>query len=199
MKSWSNKSISELRCHASRYALHRYSRLSFKRSMKLSLFFLVATFLLHSQDSRAQDDDQNGGSRAHVFSDLDPRMDGETVTVKFKVTGTYGIAQLHVPGQSPTFGIRTEEKRLTVWIKGELANVFDRFQMSHLQTNQLKQGMTIVATGGLVMVGERESEIGVLDENGKPTVWIREKGRESYILYLKEWEKFRIVSGAKPK
>ncbi|MGB0580484.1 MAG: hypothetical protein ACPGVU_12335 [Limisphaerales bacterium] len=71
--------------------------------------------------------------------------------------------------------------------------------MSFLQTNQLKPGTTIVATGKLTMGAERGLDIGVLDKDGKPTVWVRKKGHESYFLNLKEWKKFRIVSSPKPK
>ncbi len=167
--------------------------------MKLSLFFIVAAILLNPQGSEDQDDDDKFESHPHAIADLDPQMDGKSVTVKFTVTGTGGIAQKYVPGQSPSFCIQTEEKRLRVWVEGELANVFDRLQMSYLQTNELKKGTTIVATGKLIMQAERGLDIGVLDKDGKPTEWIREKGREKFTLYLKEWKEFRIVSRAKPK
>ena len=167
--------------------------------MKISLFFLVAAILLNPQDSEGHDDDDQGESHPHVFAEIDPQMDGMNVTVRFTVAGTEGIAQRHVPGQSPSFCIQTEEKRLTVWVEGELASVFDRLQMGFSQTNQLKKGTAIVATGKLIMEAQRGLDIGVLDKSGKPTVWDRKKGAESYTLHLREWKQFRIVSRTKLK
>ena len=109
--------------------------------MKLSLYLFLAVGMLQPGSLKAleQVDAIKHMSHPHVFKNLNPKMDGKSVTVRFTVSGLYGISQLSVPGQSPSFGIHTDEKRLTVWIEGELANVLDRFQMRYLQSNQLQK------------------------------------------------------------
>lgn len=69
-----------------------------------------------------------------LIGDLEPKLDGKEITVKFSITGVDGIAQRVKEGQAPSFAIETEsgkhKNQLSVWIEGELANVLDRMQMS---------------------------------------------------------------------
>ena len=87
------------------------------------------------------------------IGDLEPKLDGQEVTVKFTITALAGIAQRVKEGQAPSFAMETDQVKqknvLSVWIEGELANVLDRLQMGYLQDNQLKAGTTVVATGKL--------------------------------------------------
>lgn len=90
-----------------------------------------------------------------LIADLEPKLDGEIVTIKFTVTELGGIAQLSEPGQAPWFAIETEKgsqkNMLSVWIIDELANVLDRLQLSAFQENAIKPGTVIVATGKLTV------------------------------------------------
>ncbi len=117
-----------------------------------------------------------------LISDLEPKLDGKEVTVKFTIKGVLGITQLVKEGQAPSFQINTDsgkhENRLSVWIEGELANVLDRLQMSQGQENQLKEGITIVATGK-VSVHKFESH--------------------SYLVAVTKWKNFRILPSAEAK
>lgn len=90
-----------------------------------------------------------------LIADLEPKLDGEIVTIKFTVTELGGIAQLSKPGQSPWFAIETEKgsqnNLLAVWIIDELANVLHRLQLAAYQENAIKPGTVIVATGKLTL------------------------------------------------
>jgi hypothetical protein len=90
-----------------------------------------------------------------LIADLEPKLDGEIVTIQFTVTELGGIAQLSKPGQAPWFAIETDKgtqkNLLAVWIIDELANVLDRLQLSAFQDNAIKPGTVIVATGKLTL------------------------------------------------
>ena len=75
---------------------------------------------------------------------------------------------------------KTKTNTLSVWIEKELANVFDRFQMSYLQPNQLKKGSVIVATGKLKIHEDRSDG-------------------DLYMMSLKKWQTFRIMKPKKRK
>lgn len=79
-----------------------------------------------------------------AIAKLDPMLDRKEVTIEFSVSELGGVAQLSVPGKAPAFVIEAtsehEEKDLTVWIEGELADVLDRLQLSYLGSNPLKKG-----------------------------------------------------------
>ena len=108
--------------------------------------------------------------------DLDPKLDGKEITVKFTVTGLDGISQLTKAGQAPTFAITSEsakqKNKLSVWVGGELANVLDRLQMSAFQDNRLKAGTVICATGKLT---------------------VHESIPNLYFLDVNKWQDFRIL------
>ncbi len=111
-----------------------------------------------------------------LIADLDPKLDGETVTIQFKVTELSGISQLSKPGQSPWFAIETEngtqKNQLSVWVIDELANVLDRLQMSAYQENAIKSGTEIVATGKLTL---------------------HETIPNQYFLNISRWQDFRVL------
>jgi primosomal replication protein N len=111
-----------------------------------------------------------------LIADLQPKLDGKEVTIKFTVAALDGIAQLTKEGQALSFLIETEsgtqENRLSVWVEGELANVLENLQMSYLQENQLKVGTTIVATG-VIRVHTMDSHL--------------------YFLSVTKWKNFRIL------
>jgi hypothetical protein len=111
-----------------------------------------------------------------VIGDLEPKLDGEEVTIKFTITALDGIAQLHTEGQAPSFAIETargnQENKLSVWIGGELANVLDRLQMSAFQENALKAETVIIATGKLT---------------------IHKTIANQYFLNVDKWQGFRIL------
>jgi hypothetical protein len=117
-----------------------------------------------------------------LISDLEPKLDGKDITIKFTVTGLDGIAQRVKVGQAPSFAIETDsgkhENRLTVWIEGELANVLDRLQMGAFQENQLKVGTTIVATGAL-RVHKSDSHV--------------------FLFSVTQWKNFRILPSKEMK
>lgn len=117
-----------------------------------------------------------------LIGDLQPKLDGKEVTIRFTITAVGGIAQLTKEGQAPSFAIKTDsgkhENRLSVWIEGELANVLDRLQMSFLQENQLKVGTTIVATG-VVHVHTMDSHL--------------------YFFSVTKWTNFRILRSKEAK
>lgn len=90
-----------------------------------------------------------------LIADLEPKLDGEIVTIKFKVTELAGISQFAEPGQAPWFAIETDNEsqknRLAVWVIEDLANVLNRLQLSAYQENAIKPGTMIVATGKLTL------------------------------------------------
>ena len=148
--------------------------------MKNLLLYMAIGFLAGMNEVASQGPSQSATKEPLpiTIGELDPKMDEKEVTVKFTVAGLDGVSQRILPGQAPTFIIDTkserDNKRLTVWIEGELANVMDRMQMSFRQSNQLKIDTMIVATGTL-------------------QIHIDRKNGELYLLTVKEWKKFRIV------
>ncbi len=123
------------------------------------------------------------GPKPILIRELEPKLDGKEVTVKFTIKELHGITQINLKeGQAGSFGFLTEsdkhENRLDVWVEGELANVMDRLQMSIFQDNELKVGTTIVATG-LLSVHKLE--------------------RQSYHLSVTEGKNFRVLPSGKKK
>jgi hypothetical protein len=155
-------------------------------TMKLLLLCMTIALLSHREGLTVEreDDSKNGSRPTLAIADLNPKMVGKHVTVRFTVAKLGGIAERHVPGQAPSFAIETKSehrtKKLSVWVMGELANVLDRLQMSYLQTNQFKKGTIIVVTGKL---GIHQNK----------------KDGELYSLEIKKWQKFRIVPPSKAK
>lgn len=111
-----------------------------------------------------------------VIGDLEPKLDGEEVTIRFTITGLDGIAQRAKEGQAPSFAIETDsgkqKNELSVWIEGELANVLDRLQMCAFQENQLKAGTAIIATGKLT---------------------VHKTSPNQYLFKVNKWQGFRIL------
>ena len=149
-----------------------------------SLIPCVGIVLLWSLSISADDTDRPPSAPTPSpigIAKLEPKLDGEEVTVKFAVSELDGVAQLFIPGKAPSFVIEAtsehERKDLTVWIKGELADVLDRLQLSFYGSNQLKKGTIIVATGSLAF---------------SPGTGNR-KGHEWYTLKVEKWQSFRIV------
>ena len=119
---------------------------------------------------------RNDFERTLSVAELEPKLDGQEVTIKFTITGLDGIAQLTKEGQAPSFAIETEsgeqKNKLSVWIEGELANVLDRLQMSAFQDNALKVGTVVVATGKL---------------------GVHQTIPNQYFLNVAKWQGFRIL------
>jgi hypothetical protein len=117
-----------------------------------------------------------------LVGDLEPKLDGKEVTVKFTITGLDGIAQLTKEGQAPSFAIETDSAKqknmLSVWIEGELANVLDRLQMCAFQDNQLKAGTVICAMGKLT---------------------VHKTIPNQYFLNVNKWQGFRILPAKEDK
>lgn len=111
-----------------------------------------------------------------LIADLEPKLDGEIVTIKFTVTELGGIAQLSKPGEAPWFAIETEKgsqkNMLSVWIIEELANVLNRLQLAAFQENALKPGTVIVATGKLT---------------------VHKTIPNQYFFNISQWQDFRIL------
>lgn len=154
--------------------------------MKNALF-CVAAVLLSCWNTAADHDQkpiENGDPVATAIADLAPALNKKEIAIRFTVDELHGIAGRFEPGQASPFVITTkiehETRRLEVWVKGELAEVFDRFQMSCYQPDQLKKGTVIVATGVLRL--HKDARDG-----------------ESYTLYVDEWQKFRITHPVRTK
>lgn len=117
-----------------------------------------------------------------VIGDLEPKLDGREVTIKFTIKGLDGIAQLTKEGQAPSFAIETDRSKqnnmLSVWIEGELANVLDRLQMSAFQENALKAETVIIATGKLT---------------------VHKTIPNQYFLNVNQWQRFRILPAKQDK
>ncbi len=117
--------------------------------------------------------------------ELDPMLDHKEVTIKFEVRELGGVSQLSIPGKAPTFLIEAisehDNKDLTVWIEGELANVLDRLQLSFYGSDQIKKGTVIVATGSLSFSPGAGNY----------------KGHEWYALNVEKWQNFRIMPAAR--
>ena len=117
-----------------------------------------------------------------LIGELEPKLDGETVTLRFKVTELTGISQFREPGQAPKFAIETEKgsqkNLLSVWVIDELANVLDRLQMSAYQENAIKPGTEIVATGELTLHKTIPNQ---------------------YFFNISRWQDFRILPAKREK
>lgn len=125
---------------------------------------------------------QQGAFRPISINDLEPKLDGNEVAIKFTITGVDGITQRVNEEQAPSFVIEADsgkhKNRLSVWVEGELANVLDRLQMSAFQENQLKVGTTVVAAGQ-VRVDKLDSHV--------------------YLLSVTKWKNFRILPSEEKK
>lgn len=132
--------------------------------------------------SNAEPSPQENGPEPLVIGDLEPKLDGEDVTVKFTITELVGIAQRAKEGQAPTFAIETtsgnQKNKLSVRIEGELANVLDRLQMSAYQENALKAKTVVIATGNLTVHKTIASQ---------------------YLLTVNQWQDFRILPSKQDK
>lgn len=152
-----------------------------RRIMGYFMVALVCGWLGISSGS-ADPPPQQDVSRPLLIDDLEPKLDGKEVTLKFTITRLDGIAQRAKKRQAPSFAIETDsgkhENRLSVWIEGELANVLDRLQMSYGQENPLKVGTTIVATG---------------------VVRVHKLDTHMYLFSVTQWENFRILPSRETK
>lgn len=146
------------------------------RTIYVVLVGLVFCSLGMSGQTAAQKQELQESPQTLLIADLEPKLDGQDVTIQFTVTGLEGIAQLAKEGQAPTFAIETEKGKqkneLSVWIEGELANVLNRLQLAAFQDNALKAGTVIVASGKL----SKHKSIPNL-----------------YFLNVSKWQDFRIL------
>lgn len=146
--------------------------------MKYALPCIVVAFLSYLSMAAECDQIPLETRNPIAIADLAPTMDRKEIAIKFTVDDLHGIAGSSKSGQAPSFAIDTKSehgtKRLGVWIEGTLANVLDRLQMSCYQTNQLKKGTVIEATG-VVRIHDDKSD------------------GESYTLHVCKWQAFRIV------
>jgi len=130
------------------------------------------------------------------FADLGKNLDGKDVTVQFQVDEVYGIAQRHVPGQAPKFGISAmsndpSKKQLNVWIGGELSNIFNHLQMRSYQTNRLKKGTTVQVTGKL------EYHAAGRDVFELSTSKLTKSTSDDYHMDIEKWQSFRVLPAEK--
>ena len=74
------------------------------------------------------------------------------VSVRFVIDKIDGISQRVIKGQAASFSIRAvphENKRLGVWVVGDLANDLERLQLGAFHDHQIPVGTTIQVTGKL--------------------------------------------------
>ena len=113
---------------------------------------ISALAALCASPALADDKSQTEEAAPIEVGKLSGTLDSKKVTVQFSIAKVFAIAQRENPGQAFTFGVSAvpqRNKHLDVWIKGELANVFDRFQMGVFQENELASGTKVRVTGKL--------------------------------------------------
>ncbi|MEZ6057634.1 MAG: hypothetical protein R3C01_13115 [Planctomycetaceae bacterium] len=119
-----------------------------------------------------------------VIADLDPRLDGQEVTMAFTIADEYMISGSVPVGQVPSFGIRPklddDENRFSVLVSGDLADLMYRFGLG-ADVNRAK-GVVIQATGKITVF---------------PALKDATDQRPSYQLNIRDWQKFRIVPDPK--